>query len=143
MIVLHERLCKDGSELLGFASPRGPREENSSVPGRNEMRERKLSRHQTVPSSPHDSQQREENQSGSSNDHLYFEGNEQFSTFDERTREMAIAMIGFPKNAIRHSCRVRGISDEGSRRDLIIKISLSHNNTSRVTLGGAGNRDNT
>jgi len=124
-------------------SPRGPREENSSVPGRNEMRERKLSRHQTVPISPHDSQQREENQSGSSNDHLFFVGCEQFSTFDERTREMATAMIGSPINAIRHSCRVRGISDEGSRRDLIIKVCLSHNHTSRVTLGGAGNRDNT
>ena len=107
------------------------------------MRERKLSRHQTVPISPHDSQQREENQSGSSNDHLFFEGCEQFSTFDERAREMATAMIGSLINAIRHSCRVRGISDEGSRRDLIIKVCLSHNHTSRVTLGGAGNRDNT
>ena len=98
------------------------------------MRERKLSRHQRVPISPHDSQHREENQAGS--DHLFFEGIEQFSTSDERTREMAIAMIGSPINAIRHSCRVGGISDEGSRRDLVIQICLSHNNTSRVTLGG-------
>ena len=49
--------------------------------------------------------------------------------FDERTKEMANAMIGALRNAIRHSCRVRGISDEGSRRDLIIRVCLSHHNS--------------
>ena len=106
--------------------PGGLGAENAGAPGRNEMRERKFSRPAIIIDSqvPQDCQHREENQTGS--DHLFFEGCFQFSTFDERTQEMANAMVGAPINAIRHSCRVRGISDEGSRRDLIIRVCLSH-----------------
>ena len=107
------------------------------------MRERKLSRPIISDSQvPHGCQHREENQTGS--DHLFFEGCFQFSTFDERTQEMANAMVGAPINALRHSCRVRGISDEGSRRDLIIRVCLSrHNSRARGGTGSRGSKDTT
>ena len=54
---------------------------------------------------------------------------------NERTREMAKVMIGSQIEAIRLSCRVRGVSDQGSRRDLIIKICKSHQSSDLLRNG--------
>ena len=65
----------------------------------------------------------------------FFDGTE-FSSLSSYAQSMAMAMMESPMIAIRRHLQMRGLTDEGTRPFLIVRISSQYDNINR------GNRSN-